>query len=319
MSVAVASPPAVGTSRFTRFAWGVLAWNLVVVLWGAYVRASGSGAGCGSHWPLCNGEVVPRAPRLETIIEFTHRLTSGVAVLGAVALLLWSFRLFPRGHRVRGMAMASLAFLMVEAALGAGLVLLEYVAGNASAGRAIYLSLHLSNTLLLLGALALTAWFSRESVRVPGRRSPLVLASLPVALLVSISGAIAALGDTLFPATSLSEGIRQDLSGATHVLLRLRIFHPALAILGGAFFLTLAVWVLRSKPRPPVHGIALAVLILTLAQLTAGAINLALLAPVAMQIVHLLLADLVWIALVLLVVEGASPAAAARASRAPVE
>ena len=128
----------------------MLGWNVLVVLWGAYVRASGSGAGCGSHWPLCNGEVLPVAPRIETIIEFTHRMMSGVALVGVVVLWLWSRATFARGSRVRYMALASFAFLIAEALLGAGLVLFNYVDKDASVGRAFYLSLHLTNTLLLL-------------------------------------------------------------------------------------------------------------------------------------------------------------------------
>jgi heme A synthase len=312
VNAAVLSPPRARTAYFTRYAWGVLAWNVLVVLWGAYVRASGSGAGCGSHWPLCNGDVVPRAPQLETIIEFTHRLMSAVAFLGTVVLLFWSVRRFPSKHRVRKAATASLALLLVEALLGAGLVVLQFVGADASAGRAFYLSMHLANTQFLLAMLAVTAWFSREPERSYGSWWRLPLASLPVALLVSVSGAIAALGDTLFPATSLSEGIRQDLSGGGHILLRLRIFHPALAILSAALFVAIAVWTLRSKPRPPMNRIALAVLILTLAQLCAGAINLALLAPIGMQIVHLLIADLVWISLVLMTAEAAASPAEAK-------
>ncbi len=299
-------PPAIGSSRFTRFAWGVLGWNILVVVWGAYVRASGSGAGCGNNWPLCNGEVIPQAPRIQTIIEFGHRASTGVAGIAVAALLVWAWLLFPRAHRVRKMAIASVVFLVVEAALGAGLVLFQYVDANASVGRAIYLSLHLANTLFLLAALALTAWFSREPERTLRPLSGWTLASLLVALLIGVSGAIAALGDTLYPASSLAEGIRQDLSGTAHFLLRLRVFHPVLAILGGLYFLTLAVWTLRSKPSPQANAIALAVLTLTLAQIAAGSVNLALLAPIPMQLVHLLLADLVWISLVLLTVE-ASP------------
>ena len=67
-------------SRFAKYSWIVLVYNLVVILWGAYVRATGSGAGCGSHWPLCNGEVIPRAPEVETLVEFTHRLSSGLGI-----------------------------------------------------------------------------------------------------------------------------------------------------------------------------------------------------------------------------------------------
>lgn len=284
----------------------MLGWNIAVVLWGAYVRASGSGAGCGNHWPLCNGEVVPHAPQVQTLIEFTHRGMSGIALVTVAALLVWSVRVFPRQHRARKMAIASFVFLIVEALLGAGLVLFDYVGANSSVGRALYLSLHLANTLLLLAALSLTAWFSREGAPARGGISRLVAATLPVALLVAISGGIAALGDTLFPATSVAEGIRQDLSAASHFLLRLRVFHPALAIAGGVFFGAVAVWVMRRSARGELHRIALAVLILTIGQLGAGAINLVLLAPVWMQVVHLLMADLVWISLVLMTVETAA-------------
>jgi heme a synthase len=278
----------------------VLGWNLLVVLWGAFVRASGSGAGCGSHWPLCNGEVVPVAPRLETIIEFTHRMMSGVALVAVVALWLWSRRGFSRGDRARKMALASLVFLVTEALLGAGLVLFNYVDKNQSVGRAFYLSLHLLNTLLLLGALVLTAWFSRDGAQQhPARRSTLLLAALPIAALVSVTGAIAALGDTLFPAASLAQGFHQDFSAAANFLLRLRILHPVFAILAAAYFAAASIMVLRARQS----RLAICVLILVLAQLSAGAINLILLAPIWMQITHLLLADLVWIALVLLAVE----------------
>jgi heme A synthase len=300
----IALPAKTGSGNFTRYAWGVLAWNLFVVLWGAYVRASGSGAGCGSHWPLCNGEVLPRAPRLETIIEFTHRMTSAVSLLATGWLAVWSVRRFPRDHRVRRYALLSVVFLFAEALLGAGLVLFEFVASNASVGRAFYLSLHLVNTQFLVAALALTAWYSRD-VAPPSavRRSPRLIAALPAALLVSVTGAVTALGDTLFPASSLAEGMRQDIAAASSFLLRLRVLHPALAILAAGYFVYVAMSVLRSKPRPLTAQIATAVLVLAAAQLSAGAINLTLLAPVWMQLVHLFLADLLWLSLVLLVVE----------------
>jgi len=298
----ISAPPKVRSRAFTRYAWGVLAWNLFVILWGAYVRASESGAGCGSHWPLCNGEVVPRAPRLETIIEFGHRVTSGLAFLAVLGLVIWSAVSFPRGHRVRRTAIVSLVFILLEAVLGAGLVLLKLVAQDASAGRAFYLSLHLVNTLFLLGALALTAWYSRETARA-GRWSLVVAGTLVIAILVSVTGAIAALGDTLFPVQSLAEGMRQDAAASASFLVRLRIVHPVLAVFAAVYFAAVAITVLRSKPQGAVARIALLVLVATLAQAGAGAINLALLAPIGMQILHLFLADLVWISLVLLVVE----------------
>ena len=297
------------TAYFTRFAWGLVGWTFLVVLWGAYVRASDSGAGCGGHWPLCNGELVPAAPSVKTIVEFTHRVTSGVTLIATMALGVWSFLLFPRGHRVRRTALLSVAFVIVEALLGAGLVLLGYVENNASAGRVVYLCLHLVNTHLLLAVLALTAWFSRPSSGPFRLRWSVVSATLPVAVLVSVTGVIAALGDTLFPAAAM----QQDFSTAAHFLLRLRILHPALAILGGSYFVFASIVVLRSSPRPLVARIASIAMFLALAQLGAGAINLALLAPIGMQIAHLFLADLVWLSLVLLTVESTTtrPAEAA--------
>ena len=201
--------------------------------------------------------------------------------------------------------MVSLIFIVMEALLGAGLVLLQLVAQDASSGRAFYLSLHLVNTLFLLGALALAAWFSREPLESArsGRRSFVMTGTLPVAILVSVTGAIAALGDTLFPASSLIEGMRQDAATTASFLVRLRIVHPILAVFAAAYFASVAITVLRSKPQGAIARIALFVLVATLAQLGAGAINLALLAPIGMQILHLFLADLVWISLLLLVVE----------------
>jgi heme a synthase len=304
LATSLASRKSARIANFTRFAWGILGWNILVILWGAYVRASGSGAGCGSHWPLCNGEVVPVAPRIETIIEFTHRMMSGVALVGVVALWLWSRASFVRSSRVRAMALASFGFLITEALLGAGLVLFNYVDKDASAGRALYLSLHLVNTLLLLGALVLTAWYSREGAVIPtGRRSSFVMAALPIAALVSVTGAIAALGDTLFPSATLAQGFHQDFSDTASFLIRLRVFHPAIAILAGAYFIGVAVVVLRSKRGGVAIKLAAGVMALALMQLCAGATNLLLLAPVWMQITHLLLADSLWIGLVLLAVE----------------
>ena len=283
-----------GSPGFTRFAWATLVWNLFVILWGAYVRASGSGAGCGSHWPLCNGDVVPRAPRIETIIEFTHRMTSGVAGLAVFALVVWSFFQFPRRHLPRATALLALVFMIGEILIGRRLVQLQLVGDNASFARVGYLSVHLVNTEFLLGALALTAWLSSRDLA--GRLSLFVLGTLPVAILVSITGAIAALGDTLFPASSLAQGLHQDLS--SNFLLRLRVVHPIMAGAAGLYFCIVAVRRMRQS------RIALAVLILTLGQLGAGVVNLLLLAPIPMQITHLLLADLLWISLVLLLAEG---------------
>ena len=301
-------------SRFRSFAWFALIYNVFVVLVGAYVRASGSGAGCGSHWPLCNGQVIPHAPQMQTIIEFTHRITSGFALAIVAVLCIWAFRLYPARHRVRTFSVAAAVFLMAEALLGAGLVLFEFVAHNESVGRAFYLAAHLANTLLLLAALALTAWFAHSAnVRLRWREVPwFFYSALPVAILVSVTGAIAALGDTLHPAASLATGFRQDFSATATFLVRLRIVHPFVAGLGGLLFAVVAVYALGVTSRPIMRRLSAFVLISTCVQLCAGVVNLTLLAPIWMQIVHLLLADAVWISLVLFVAEAAKPSVATR-------
>jgi heme A synthase len=284
--------------RYARYAWIVLAFNVVVVLWGAFVRASGSGAGCGRHWPRCNGVVIPRTPSAETLIEFTHRATSGIALIAVVALLWMAFRRYPRGHAVRRGAVASMVLMLTEAGVGAGLVLLSYVAGNDSPWRAAWMAVHLTNTFLLLAALALTAWWASggRPVRVRGQGLAGVLALAPIALvlLVGITGAVTALGDTLFPKSSVG------LSSGVHFLERLRIVHPVLAILTAGFALFAASRLRVLRPGRRTARLASLSSILLVIQLMVGVFNVALLAPIPMQIIHLLVADAVWIALVLL-------------------
>ncbi len=154
---------------FARFTWAVLAYNLLVILWGAYVRASGSGAGCGNHWPLCNGQVIPQPGRTATVIEFAHRLSSGLVLLLVIVLFVWARRTVPAGHPVRRSVGFVLLFTLGEALLGAGLVLFGLVEDNASVARAVTISLHLANTFLLLASLTLTGlWATRPYSPGPG-------------------------------------------------------------------------------------------------------------------------------------------------------
>jgi cytochrome c oxidase assembly protein subunit 15 len=290
-----------------RLAWLVLGYNLAVILWGAFVRATGSGAGCGAHWPLCNGEVLPRAGALETLVEFTHRATSGVALL-AVFWLAWRvFRAKPRGHPARAAAGASVLFILSEAAVGAGLVLFRLVADNESVARALFMAAHLTNTFVLLACLTLTAhWSSADALpRRSGLASPLALAAAAL-LAVGTSGAVAALGDTLYPARSLLGALAADLSPTAHVLVRLRLAHPLLSLLAALAVAAAAAAVLRASTQPAARFAAWRLVALTLLQLAVGLANVALLAPVWMQLVHLLLADLVWISFVLMAVNALS-------------
>lgn len=289
--------------NYTRLAWTTLAACLGVILWGAYVRATGSGAGCGSHWPLCNGEVIPRAPSVQTLIEYSHRITSGIALLLVLALAFFAYRVFEKGHRVRTAATVTLVLMFLEAGIGAGIVLFELVADNASMARAMFMGVHLGNTFLLLAALTLTAFWSSGAPGPVGHfRGALAArfwASIVAMLLMGVSGAVAALGDTLFPARSLAEGLRQDLSATSHILVQLRVLHPFLAF-GGSLVIFLFIGRLRAEKRPlPARRLATALNFLVLVQLALGGLNVALLAPVWMQLVHLAMADAVWITLVL--------------------
>lgn len=302
-------------TRFARYGWAVLGYNLLVILWGAYVRASGSGAGCGAHWPLCNGEVIPRAPALETIIELTHRATSGVALLLVVGQLAWARRIAPRRGPLWWAAHAAMALMLTEALVGAGLVLFEMVAENASLARAWWLAAHLLNTFGLLAMLGLVPWLAsragatrstfgavlRAVWQAAGRERGLLLVALGGTLLLGMTGAITALGDTLFPSRSLAEGFAQDVSPTAHLLVRLRVIHPTLAVAMAAVLLLTAGVCAARRPSLETRRFGLAVAALVLTQLLAGVVNLVLLAPTWMQLVHLLLADLLWLALVGLV------------------
>jgi heme A synthase len=290
--------------RFAVYAWVVLAFNLLVILWGAYVRASGSGAGCGSHWPLCNGEVMPRARPVETLIELTHRTTSGLALLLVLGLVFWAFRFFPREHPARFGASLSIFFIITEALIGAGLVLFGFVANNDSIGRAAYLSIHLINTFLLLAALALTAWWATTGralrLRKQGALLLILCACVVGALVLGVSGAVTALGDTLFPGGTLLGGLKNDFSPTAHILIRLRVLHPTIAVAVSALLIFAARFSAQNRPGRMTKRFAWALALLVLIELCAGLINLLLLAPIPMQIAHLLLADLLWTSLVLL-------------------
>jgi heme A synthase len=295
--------------RFAKYAWLTLAFNLLVIVWGAYVRASGSGAGCGSHWPLCNGEVIPGSPTVKTIVEFSHRLSSGLALLlvaGALvwAFLAWAFRAYSPKHPSIRYAAFAMFFMLMEAAIGAGLVLFEMVAENKSIARALWMSAHLVNTFLLVGTLTLMAWTAttggRLNVRGKGSINWVFAAAILATLILGVSGAVSALGATLFPVTSLAEGLKQDLSPTAHVLIRLRFFHPLIAI-GVSGLLILTAYSARSRqPGNDIKRWSTALIALVFVQLGAGAVNLLLHAPIWLQLLHLLLSDLVWIALVLL-------------------
>ncbi len=302
---------------FRQFSLGVLGYTLAVILWGAYVRATGAGAGCGNHWPLCDGEMIPRAASVERMVEFSHRLTSGLALLAVVVLAVWAFRTHPKGHAVRRTSAAAVVFMLLEAAIGAGLVLLELVALDASSRRPIAMSLHLVNTFLLLSALAGCAYHAYTGDGRLRREGPVagwILSAQLLLVAVGCTGGVAALGDTL-----ARHGVSTSFA---QLLLRLRVSHPVVALVAFAVAAFAASAVHRDHPRARTWVRVLIVLLLT--QLVVGVLNVALQAPVWIQLVHLLLADGVWLALALcgrtaLTVPGQAHAPAVPATATPVQ
>jgi len=284
--------------RFPKFAWMVLAYTVALILEGAFVRATGSGAGCGNNWPLCNGQLVFGTPALATLIELAHRSMTGIDTVLILVLLVWAFRAFPKHHAVRLAATLSTLFLITEALIGAALVKFGLVVSDASPARAAVLSLHLTNTLTLLACLTLTAWWAGQPrIRPAGRAAWMAWGSLAAVAVLGITGVLAALADTLYPVHSLAAGFAQDLSPDANFAVRLRMMHPFLAGAVALWLVYYAIWRAADARKP-----ALAVIAIVAAQLLAGVLNLLLLAPVWMQIMHLLLADLLWIALVVLCV-----------------
>jgi heme a synthase len=300
--------------RFRIFAWGVLAYNLLVILWGALVRATGSGAGCGGHWPLCNGDVLPDVSQIGTVIELTHRVMSGLALILVIALFAIARKTYPPRHAARRWAAWSLVFILTEALLGASLVLLGHVASNESAGRVYSLSTHLVNTFLLLASLALAAWSAVGPFDLRLSRSLSLSMSAPLAalVLVAVAGAITALGDTLFPSHTLAEGLRDDFSSTANFLIRLRIIHPFLAIAAGCLVALVAVPKYRTPSTHLLRRLSGWLLGLFAAQIVIGGASIVLRAPVPMQLLHLLIADAIWITLVLFTAESSRARALVR-------
>ena len=290
-------------NRFAKFAWGVVGWSVLNILWGAFVRASDSGAGCGSHWPNCNGEILPTPQNIHTVIEFTHRALSGIDLLLVLALLIWGWRSYGKGSPVRVGVTCSAAFILLEAGLGAGLVLFGLVGNDSSVLRAVVTAMHLLNTFILLASLTLTAWWASSNQGFTLKDKGYFPILLGIGLLgvcfIGMSGAITALGDTLFPAKSLAEGLSQDQDPNAHFLVQLRVYHPMIAVLVGAYTLSLIGYI-RSKLSGTSRKLSLLLGGLVIIQLSIGVLNLILLAPIAMQIIHLFMADSVWISYVIL-------------------
>lgn len=286
---------------FSRLAWWFTAYLIGVILFGAWVRIAGAGAGCGNHWPLCNGDVLPAAPQTKTLIEFTHRITSGLCGLFGIGFLVAAWRL--RDRLVLRAAVATLFFILVEGFVGAVLVKKELVANDASVSRAVVIAIHLANTLLLMATATAMAWRVAPPVKParPARRGLLLLA-MAVLVATNMTGAVTALGDTLFPLQPTLDGsllakVREDLTAGQHFLVRLRVIHPFVAIFCAAFISGVIASIRRQYAGDaPMRRLLHWPLMLVGLQVVFGALNIVLAAPGWMQILHLLGAQVLWVA-----------------------
>ncbi|MEO8648433.1 MAG: COX15/CtaA family protein [Acidobacteriota bacterium] len=299
------------SGAFAKYAWFVLAFNILVILWGVFLRASKSGDGCGRHWLTCGGEVVPSAPELKTVIEFTHRITSAFDGLLVILLLAWAIYRW-RSLRDEGFenfelkaAVGAFVFVVIEGLLGAGLVLTGNTAETLTPERPFWMAAHLVNTLILLTFLTLTAWFAsggaRLALKADSRARIVIAVAVAAFLCIGITGSIAALSSMIFPSQTLAEGLDKDFSATSNFLLRLRLLHPIISILSAIFLIFAAGWLRRrSNDDRGVVRWSNILSILVLVQIAFGAATLLTLAPIVMQLGHLLLADAIWISIVML-------------------
>ncbi|GEM82987.1 hypothetical protein MHY01S_11530 [Meiothermus hypogaeus NBRC 106114] len=309
--------------RFTAYAWGLVIFTLVVILWGDVVQATGSGDGCGAHWPTCNGEVLPAFQGLETFIEFFHRITSGLSLLLTIGLLVWSRRAFPKGHLARLGAGLAMLFMITESLVGAGLVLFRLVGQDASIARAVIAPIHLINTLFLIGSLALTAWWSSHPEHRPIWKGQgwvgwaLGLGFVGI-LGVAASGALTSLGDALFPVRNTAEAVGRALTPGEHFLVQLRIYHPFIAVLVSVYVVLMANLVANLRPSHHTKLFARMAGVVFILQLGMGYLNVHQAAPLYTQLPHLLLSDAAWLTWLLLTVSALSLGYGAAPARVPV-
>lgn len=293
------------TSIVRAWAWITLGIVVATIVMGAVVRATHSGDGCGASWPACEGRLVfPGTDDTSRLIEFSHRMISGLSLVAMVGLMLLVHRVFAASHAARKAVRWSMALLVLEALIGAAIVLYGWVADNESVARQISVPVHLVNTFLLTASMALTIWLieggSMPVLRGAGRRGKVLLGLAVVLLLIAATGATTSLADTLFAAESLTEGIRADFAGESEFIVRLRIVHPLLAISGG---LLLGWFAYRHMEEAEASGHpwpARIVLFGVLVQALLGFIHIALLTPLATGLLHLFVAQALWIGLMFL-------------------
>ncbi len=295
--------------KFARAAMGILALTVAVIVYGAFVRASLSGDGCGNSWPLCGGSLIPDLTLSKRVVEFSHRISGALLFLPVTGLFIWSLFRFPKGASARRMAGWAFGLTIFEALIGAALVLFGWVTVDKSYARAVTMPIHLMSTFALTASLTLAAYYANGGEKLRWRGQGGVGTALKAMvgglMLLGITGAISALGHTAFElelasAKSFAARWAAHFGENAPAILRGGILHPIIAVSVGAIVLWLSGYVAEHRPTPQVRRLARWTVGLFVGQFLFGAVVLAVSAPVWMQLVHLALAISTWISLVML-------------------
>ncbi len=277
--------------------------TVAVVIGGALVRATDSGAGCGESWPICGGQIIPEIGNYHTAIEISHRLMTGLLAIVLLSLFILIRRGYGKEHRLRRAAVGAGVLLIIESLLGASLVIFGWVEFDASIARLIVVPIHLINTFLLVGAMALVAFYASggSQVKIDLKRTTdkLLLAGAMLVIVIGATGALNALADTLIKSDTLGTSSGDGVQLTEAVLRQIRTIHPFTAIIGG-LVLFMLVRFLAVDAEPKVRYLIFGVQGIIWLQFVVGLVNIALDVPLETQLLHLFVADVLWILFMLI-------------------
>ena len=276
--------------KLSSLATAGLTTSILSILAGAIVRATGSGDGCGASWPTCNGRVIPSLETSSEIIEFSHRSISGVLLI--VTLLLFVKSKDQHTPLLHKKIINYLTFfVLLEAAIGAVIVIYEWVGLNSSLPRIIAVPLHLVNTFALLGFYTLIFYLLRESEnKLSNFFDKRIKIAFVLFFLTGATGSVTALADVLFPSASFVEGFIEDFDSTSEILTRLRILHPFVSTILSIFLFSESN---RFKKEFEIDSSIIKVLVIV--GVILGVLNVVSNIILPLSILHLLLADLLWI------------------------
>lgn len=279
-----------------RFTLALIGYTIVIIVWGAWVRISGSGAGCGEHWPLCNGEAIPFGSSHKTWIEVSHRYSTAVFGIAVVLLCALARKITTQHNLHRIGAYCVLVFTILEALIGRLLVVRGYVDQDTSISRLIIMPLHLVNTSLLLASEVFTARMLlpdyQRKLAISKTKGVVTIIFLCLLLTLLTSGAIASLGSHLLPSHGIFEGLQADLNTDSHVAVRLRPLHLVFGL--SVFVLTaLVAWYEPHVLKPLLKLQSFRRFLSTMCALVLlGILTVVLLSPVTLKLAHLTVANI---------------------------